>query len=137
MSTEEQWDMNFLAHVREDIADGTDGKVYSAEFVADIMASVDRVIAGRDQARREFNDLNRLNDEGDRICAEAIAGLERAVNFAKQLNAMIDTLTAERDEARRHACEQRRILPAPWAMEPKDFAFTMGWDLYDKKEDGK
>jgi hypothetical protein len=88
VTTQAQLDMNFLAYVREDIADGDRGKFYTVEFVADIMAAVDRVIA-------------------------------------------------ERDEARRHACEQRRILPAPWAMEPKDFAFTMGWDLYDKKEDGK
>ncbi len=131
MSTEEQWDMNFLAHVREDIADGTNGKVYSAEFVADIMASVDRVIAGRDQARREFNDLNRLNDEGDRICAEAIAGLERAVNFAKRLNAMIDTLTAERDAARQEIC----LLEADTAEDQVEYARQRGWDCF--KEDRK
>ena len=131
MSTEEQWDMNFLAHVREDIADGTNGKVYSAEFVADIMASVDRVIAGRDQARREFNDLNRLNDEGDRICAEAIAGLERAVNFAKRLNAMIDTLTAERDAARPEIC----LLEADTAEDQVEYARQRGWDCF--KEDRK
>jgi hypothetical protein len=58
-------------------------------------------------------------------------------NLVTEAADAIERLKAERDEARRHACEQRRILPAPWAMEPKDFAFTMGWDLYDKKEDGK
>lgn len=53
MTTQAQLDMNFLACVREDIADGDRGKFYTVEFVADIMAAVDRVIAERDEARRE------------------------------------------------------------------------------------
>jgi len=68
VSTEEQWDMNFLAHLRKDIADGTDGKVYSAEFVADIMAAVDRVIAERDYARRGICNLLSWEDHHDKFC---------------------------------------------------------------------
>jgi hypothetical protein len=53
VTTQAQLDMNFLACVREDIADGHRGKFYTVEFVVDIMAAVDRVIAERDEARRE------------------------------------------------------------------------------------
>jgi hypothetical protein len=71
------------------------------------------------------------------VCTDAAEAIERLRARVGQLEADASALAAERDEARRHACEQRRILPAPWAMEPKDFAFTMGWDLYDNKEDRK
>jgi hypothetical protein len=45
-------DMNFLSYVREEIADGARDKFFTVDFVADIMAAVDRVIAERDEARR-------------------------------------------------------------------------------------
>ncbi len=44
--------MNFLSYVREEIADGARDKFFTVDFVADIMAAVDRVIAERDEARR-------------------------------------------------------------------------------------
>jgi thymidylate kinase len=53
VTTQAQRDTDFLAYVREEVADGAKNKVFTVMFVADIMAAVDRVIAERDEARRE------------------------------------------------------------------------------------
>jgi len=132
VTTQAQRDTDFLAYVREEVADEAKDKFFTVYFVADIMAAVDRVIAERDQARREINVLNRLHDEGGRLCAEAIAGLQRATNFAKRLNAMIDTLTAERDEARREVCiNEANHLPT--MADPHREARRRGWDCFKEE----
>jgi hypothetical protein len=66
MITQSQRDMRFLAYVREEVADEAKDKFFTVMFVADIMAAVDRVIAERDEARREVCGLDADTTE-DRI----------------------------------------------------------------------
>jgi hypothetical protein len=66
MITQSQRDMRFLAYVREEVADEAKDKFFTVMFVADIMAALDRVIAERDEARREVCGLDADTTE-DRI----------------------------------------------------------------------
>ena len=104
-------DMNFLSYVREEIADGARDKFFTVEFVADIMAAVDRVIAERDEARRDVCDMmhwtgflagdyarsrgwNCFKDDKHEVSAEIL-------NFRDIWSAYAHRLRDERDEARR------------------------------------
>ena len=104
-------DMNFLSYVREEVADGARDKFFTVDFVADIMAAVDRMIAERDEARRDVCDMMHwtgflagdyarsrgwdcFKDDKHEVSAEIL-------NFRDIWSAYAHRLRDERDEARR------------------------------------
>ncbi len=135
-------DMNFLSYVREEVADGARDKFFTVDFVADIMAAVDRVIAERDEARRDVchmmhwtgflaGDYARsrgwdcFKDDKHEVSAEIL-------NFRDIWSAYAHRLRDERDEARREICV---MLEDATNDHRENHAKRWGWDCF--KEDGK
>jgi len=56
-------DMNFLSYVRDAIADGAKDKFFTVGFVGDIMEAVDRIVAERDEAKKEIKSLENLLED--------------------------------------------------------------------------
>jgi hypothetical protein len=134
--------MNFLSYVREEVADGARDKFFTVDFVADIMAAVDRVIAERDEARRDVchmmhwtgflaGDYARsrgwdcFKDDKHEVSAEIL-------NFRDIWSAYAHRLRDERDEARREICV---MLEDATNDHRENHAKRWGWDCF--KEDGK
>jgi hypothetical protein len=122
-------DMNFLSYVREEVADGARDKFFTVDFVADIMAAVDRVIAERNEMQRE---LRKAETECSMLRVECGVLEKNAETTYENHKRIVAELTAERDEARRDVCHMMH-----WTgFLAGDYARSRGWDCFkdDKHE---